>query len=127
MALRGCCPGLGAERETACQHAKERRPITASPPAMSRVTLSIYGFRQRFDEQFEELFGRQGVERFPEYAVHLRPEQFEETVGFVRRHFLDRHHHQPQRNFDIGRLDIEFEQFVGVMPVIQITVFTDSV
>ena len=44
---------------------------------MSRVTLSIYGFRQRFDEQFEELLGRQGVERFPEYAVHLRPEQFE--------------------------------------------------
>ena len=69
----------------------------------------------------------QGMERFPEYAVHLRPEQFEETVGFVRRHFFDRHHHQPQRNFDIGRLDIEFEQFVGVMPVIQITVFTDSV
>ena len=28
---------------------------------MSRVTLSIYGFRQRFDEQFEELLGRQGV------------------------------------------------------------------
>ena len=27
---------------------------------MSRVTLSIYGFRQRFDEQFEELLGRQG-------------------------------------------------------------------
>ena len=35
--------------------------------------------------------------------------------------------HVAQRNFDIGRLDIEFEQFVGVMPVIQITVFTDSV
>ena len=45
----------------------------------------------------------------------------------MNRHFLDRHHHQPQRNFDIGRLDEEFEQFVGVVPVIQKTVLADSV
>ena len=37
---------------------KERRPITASPPAMSRVTLLIHELCQRFDEQFEELLGR---------------------------------------------------------------------
>ena len=94
---------------------------------MSRVTLLIYELCQCIDEQSEELLGRQRVGPFPEYAVHLRPEELEETVGFVNRHFLDRHHHQPQRHFDIGRLDEEFEQFVGVMPVIQITVFSDSV
>ena len=52
---------------------KERRPITASPPAMSRVTLLIYELCQCIDEQSEELLGRQRVGPFPEYAVHLRP------------------------------------------------------
>ena len=40
---------------------KKRRPITASPPAMSRVTLLIHELCQCFDEQFEELLGRQRV------------------------------------------------------------------
>lgn len=40
---------------------KERRPITVSPPAMSRVTLLIHELCQCFDEQFEELLGRQRV------------------------------------------------------------------
>ena len=57
------------------------------------------------------------VERIPKHQA--------EAVGFDRAHVLGLHGRKPHRKFDVDRLPEQFQQFVGLVAVVEKRVFAN--